>query len=637
VGVYRPLRTATREGIGQPLRRMMRSCRTHVLMPPRLRYDGSMAKGKGPEVRTSVTHPIQVNWLPFHKADRVGLTFAPGKKGSSIYGYRWDRDLAADLEVLAKEHGVQTLVTLMELHELVSSQIPKLIELTRKRQIFSIHFPIPDLGIPSNMREVDALLDQIEQRLASGERVAIHCLGGIGRTGTIATALLLRRGMQLAEAIEIVRETRCKAFPESNAQKQFVADYSIHVEKRPSSRRQEFAAASRTGKQPTGVPLDEGQSSGAPACVGLPWALLGTTEIKRESRSPLARQQVCDLLGVIEGQVKSAPHACFAVGADGNVTLQVKDRSYHAGRFEVATLATLKERTRATQGSKSGRIRLSVLRGTDPLTDIGTLQATAPDATLFQVASQFNCLEAPANRLVPIRDYPHDSTQGPRASVSAFPGTFLRHYFAPRENGERFVQTDSDNLNLLSGAVPSNVARLKSGYLTSDLVSDMKALAKKLEENFDQIRIGMHDQVEVTLGANWGGVVEAPNQRIAQVFTSTIALGGYSRDDGSTALASVQAQLLRAAYLGTLLGALALQKQTVVLTLIGGGAFGNSHRAIWDAIHWAIIQAEPNVPGILDVVVNARSDTVDTIDLDRATGSGGQIIEITAKELRVGR
>lgn len=140
-----------------------------------------------------------------------------------------------------------------------------------------------------------------------------------------------------------------------------------------------------------------------------------------------------------------------------------------------------------------------------------------------------------------------------------------------------------------------------------------------LEEKFGQLRVGVHDDVEVVLGTNWGGAVaNAPNQRIAQVFTSTIALGGYSHDDGSHALATVRGQLLRAAYFGTLLAAIALRKHTVVLTLIGGGAFGNPHRSIWDAINWAIAEAEPHVHGVLDVVVNVRSDAVEVVDLARA-------------------
>ena len=85
-------------------------------------------------------------------------------------------------------------------------------------------------------------------------------------------------------------------------------------------------------------------------------------------------------------------------------------------------------------------VRFFVLDGASPVTDIGALQATAPAGSLFQVASQFNCLEAPDARITRVADYIHDPTQGPRASISAFPGTFIRHYAAPTAEGARFVQ-----------------------------------------------------------------------------------------------------------------------------------------------------------------------------------------------------
>lgn len=582
----------------------------------------SMSTQVGREVRTSLTHPIQVNWLPPEVADRVGLTFAPGKKGRSLQGFNWDRDLAMDLDVLAHEHRVDVLVCLMETAELADKGLPDLPAQAQQRGIALVHFPIKDVDAPRDPGAVDVLLDGIEARLASGARVVLHCLGGIGRTGTIATCLLVRRGMPLAKAMQIVQQTRCKAFPEGSAQGPFVSAYERHVRERHPSPLAVATPVTATDPRPSSTHT----RATAPA---LPWLVLGAGQPAALERSAArSKSQVCDLLAAVEQQVKAAPSACFTLGGDGAATLHVKGAAYHAGRFEVPTIATLEQRIRQARPTKSapGRIRLSILRGTGPETDIGALQAVAPAGTLFQVASQFNCLEAMGAQLAAIREYPHDATQGPRASVSAFPGTFLRHYFAPRASGERYVQTSKDGINLLADALEPRLATVNSGYLTSDLIGDPAGLASALEHKFDQLRVGLHDEVEVVLGANWGGPVpNAPHQRIAQAFTSTIALGGYSRDDGSPALALVRQQLLRAAYLGTLLGAVALGKHTVVLTLIGGGAFANPPRAIWDAIHWAVARAEPLAGGTLDVVVNARGPASDA-DVARARASGGSYV-----------
>lgn len=74
-----------------------------------------MTKHMGQEVRTSHTHPILVNWLPANAVERVGLTFASGKKGDSTYGYRWDRDFPP------RERSTHLLVILAQCRSSASS------------------------------------------------------------------------------------------------------------------------------------------------------------------------------------------------------------------------------------------------------------------------------------------------------------------------------------------------------------------------------------------------------------------------------------------------------------------------------------------------------------------------------------
>jgi hypothetical protein len=253
-------------------------------------------------------------------------------------------------------------------------------------------------------------------------------------------------------------------------------------------------------------------------------------------------------------------------------------------------------------------VRLWVLDGASPATDIGSLQATAGPGTLFQVASQFNCLEAPGPSIVPVASYFSDPTQGPRASISAFPGTFLRHYAAPGADGKRFVQTsDGTQLNLLEAVCSPALAQVRSGYLTSAGILDASAFARVLEARFEDIRVGVHEDVPVVLGYDWDGAIVGM-RRIWQVFASTFARGGYSSTTPSdTVYRPICAALLRAAYLGTLLAAAALRWPKVVLTLIGGGAFGNPIPLIWESINWAVGEVEPLLSEDMDVVVNGRN------------------------------
>jgi hypothetical protein len=279
----------------------------------------------------------------------------------------------------------------------------------------------------------------------------------------------------------------------------------------------------------------------------------------------------------------------------------------------------------------SARPRLFALIGTDPATDIGALQATASPGSLFQVASQFNCLEAPDAMLVPVFRYFRDPTQGPRASISAFAGTLLRHYSAPAKDGTRFTQSEQHQLDLLADALPVEIGRVYSGYLMTQHIADLSAAAAALERNFDRVCVGVHDGAEVVFGHQWDGeVIGAP--RIAQVFTSTLALGYSEGSYDAHAAAKVCTTLLRAAYLGTLLAAAALGKKTVVLTLIGGGVFQNSHRIILEAILWAVEQ----VTHPMDVVINAREiDQEVRPALLAATGKhGGRCFHVDNGQVR---
>ncbi|HVY61893.1 MAG TPA: hypothetical protein VHF22_09580, partial [Planctomycetota bacterium] len=355
--------------------------------------------------------------------------------------------------------------------------------------------------------------------------------------------------------------------------------------------------------------------------------------VRGEGRS-LDRDAVRERLAKIEARVAKDPASAFEFDSAGNATLVTSDRRYEAGRFETVPIGRLRDRAAAVaerggSGGKGSAIRLSIALGGDPLLDIGALQGWATERTLFQVASQFNCLESVGPFLSPVRNYPSDPTQGPRASVSAFPGIFLRHYAAPSPDG-RFEQRSERQLDLLARAIPRSVGRVESGYLSSQTIGDKKALAPTLLKNFESIEVGVHDGIEVVFGHNWGGPVSDPAPRIAQVLTSTLALGCYS-DNGKSVVGACK-PLLRAAYLGTILAAFALGKRRAVLTLIGGGAFGNPLDEIWAAIRWAIGEADGMAHGPLDVVVNARESSPPEEIREEVKRRKGTVVSVDERE-----
>jgi hypothetical protein len=66
---------------------------------------------------------------------------------------------------------------------------------------------ITDMDIPSPAAMRD-LLDQIDAAIRRGQRVYVHCWGGIGRTGTVVGCFLVRHGLGGAAAIDELARLR---------------------------------------------------------------------------------------------------------------------------------------------------------------------------------------------------------------------------------------------------------------------------------------------------------------------------------------------------------------------------------------------------------------------------------------------
>lgn len=80
---------------------------------------------------------------------------------------------------------------------------------------------IPDFGVPDEAHMV-AILDTIDGAVAAGQPVYVHCLGGVGRTGTVVGCHLARHGADGEEALRRVAALLGEGSPETEAQRLFV-------------------------------------------------------------------------------------------------------------------------------------------------------------------------------------------------------------------------------------------------------------------------------------------------------------------------------------------------------------------------------------------------------------------------------
>jgi hypothetical protein len=301
---------------------------------------------------------------------------------------------------------------------------------------------------------------------------------------------------------------------------------------------------------------------------------------------------------------------------------RVNGRSHKIGTLELVSLATLRERARS--GSiTSGPNAISIARG-----DARELHTRAENASaIFQVASQFNLLEMVGPDITPERGvtrYAGDHTQGPACAIAAGAATLYRNYFAAVGNAEG--QTTDRQLDgfadlgkavALGLGVPAEALwTMRNGYamFSADGIKAMSGYVQGLNEvQRDRLRqllkIGMHWDVEVTEG------VAPPGPLVSQAFCSALPVAYHPfADANSTDWEPMATLVLEGAYEATLWAAVMNAQRgasrKVLLTALGGGAFGNNERWIYSAMQHAFQAVQGRGLDVAVVSFQAPSPTL---------------------------
>jgi protein-tyrosine phosphatase len=152
--------------------------------------------------------PLVIDSLPVPDASGLlGMCRCPGSL--AITPHPGPERLKRDVEALC-DWGASAVVTLNQGAELQMLGLDALGTVMQEAGLTWMHCPITDFSVPGRdfEREWQHAGPACHAYLSQGHRVVLHCLAGLGRTGTVAARLLVERGLMPEDAVRRVREAR---------------------------------------------------------------------------------------------------------------------------------------------------------------------------------------------------------------------------------------------------------------------------------------------------------------------------------------------------------------------------------------------------------------------------------------------
>jgi hypothetical protein len=291
---------------------------------------------------------------------------------------------------------------------------------------------------------------------------------------------------------------------------------------------------------------------------------------------------------------ESPAHVRTQLHVDGARLRSVQNgRSWLCGELETPTLAQLRDRVR--RGSREPR-PISVR---EVVANVQHLHADNRNANaLFQVASQFNLLEMVGPEVTPERGvgiYEWDRTQGPACAIAAGAGTIFRNYFVV-VNGQ--VGQSADNqidclagVGAILGSTDRRLWRMVNGYALPSAVG-LKEIDQRLKAMDESDRDRLRQALQIGLQWDTQVTLDGASHVVSQAYCSALPVA-YT-EHPSELWARFATLVLEASYEATICAAIInasrTRNNTLFLTLLGGGAFGNELGWITAAIRRSLSQ-----------------------------------------------
>jgi protein-tyrosine phosphatase len=125
-----------------------------------------------------------------------------------------------------RRSGVEVLVSLLTAEEVSELDLAREAEYCAAEGIQFISFPFADRGVPPSAADAVRLVRKLEDLVADGKAVAIHCRQGVGRSAVVAACVLAAQGAQPKVAFELIAKARGCPVPDTPEQRAWVERFA---------------------------------------------------------------------------------------------------------------------------------------------------------------------------------------------------------------------------------------------------------------------------------------------------------------------------------------------------------------------------------------------------------------------------
>jgi protein-tyrosine phosphatase len=165
----------------------------------------------------------EIDWIG--KVPKGRLAVLPRPRGGD-----WLDDEVRSL----RAGGVDVLVSLLTREEAAELNLLQEAACCAAVGIEFIAFPFADRGVPASVPDALGLVRRLENLLAGGKSVAVHCRQGVGRSALIVACVLASFGEKLDAAFERIAKARGCPVPDTAEQREWVRRFAERPLKLPA-------------------------------------------------------------------------------------------------------------------------------------------------------------------------------------------------------------------------------------------------------------------------------------------------------------------------------------------------------------------------------------------------------------------